>query len=57
VLTALDAETLARRFAALADPVRLRLVSPLATAESGAVCACHLVEPGRPVAGHPCFTT
>ena len=40
-----DAETLSRQFAALADPVRLRLVSLLATAEGGAVCACDLVAP------------
>src|SRR3954465_9555648 len=45
VLSAPDAETLARQFAALADPVRLRLVSLRATAEDGAVCACDLVEP------------
>jgi ArsR family transcriptional regulator len=45
VLTESDAETLARQFAALADPVRLRLVSLLATAEGGAVCACDLVQP------------
>jgi ArsR family transcriptional regulator len=44
VLTEPDAETLARQFAALADPVRLRLVSLLANAD-GAVCACDLVEP------------
>jgi ArsR family transcriptional regulator len=45
VLTESDAELLARQFAALADPVRLRLVSLLATAEGGVVCACDLVEP------------
>ena len=45
VLTTPGAETLARQFAALADPVRLRLVSLLATAEGGGVCACDLVEP------------
>src|SRR4051812_47267060 len=45
VLTTPGAETLAKQFAALADPVRLRLVSLLATAEGGAVCACDLVEP------------
>src|SRR3954454_13057362 len=45
VLGEADAQTLSRQFAALADPVRLRLVSLLATAESGAVCACDLVEP------------
>ena len=45
VLSEPDAQTLAAQFAALADPVRLRLVSLLATAEGGAVCACDLVEP------------
>jgi ArsR family transcriptional regulator, arsenate/arsenite/antimonite-responsive transcriptional repressor len=45
VLAPDDAEILARQFAALADPVRLRLVSLLSTAEDGAVCACDLVEP------------
>lgn len=45
VLSESEAETLARQFAALADPVRLRLVSLLANAEGGAVCACDLVEP------------
>src|SRR4028118_1228417 len=46
VLTASDAEVLARQFAALADPVRLRLVSLLADAEGGAGGACDLVEAG-----------
>jgi ArsR family transcriptional regulator len=45
VLTEDDAETLAGQFAVLADPVRLRLVSLLANAEDGAICACDLVEP------------
>jgi ArsR family transcriptional regulator len=45
VLTEPDAQTLAAQFAALADPVRLRLVSLLANAEGGAVCVCDLVEP------------
>lgn len=55
VLTATDAETLSRQFAALADPVRLRLVSLLATADAGAVCACDLVEPvgrSQPTVSH-----
>ena len=50
-----DARTLSRQFAALADPVRLRLVSLLATAEGGAVCACDLVEPlgkSQPTVSH-----
>ncbi len=55
VLSAADAETLSRQFAALADPVRLRLVSLLATADGGAVCACDLVEPvakSQPTVSH-----
>jgi ArsR family transcriptional regulator len=40
-----DAEMLSERFAALGDPVRLRLVSLLANAEGGAVCVCDLTEP------------
>lgn len=54
-LTVVDAETLARRFAALADPVRLRLLSLLSTAADGAVCACDLVEPvgkSQPTVSH-----
>src|SRR3954453_14340845 len=50
-----DAQTLSRQFAALADPVRLRLVSLLATAEGGAVCACDLVAPvgkSQPTVSH-----
>jgi ArsR family transcriptional regulator, arsenate/arsenite/antimonite-responsive transcriptional repressor len=55
VLGEADAEALARQFAALADPVRLRLVSLLATADGGAVCACDLVEPvgkSQPTVSH-----
>lgn len=37
-----DAEELAAVMKALADPVRLRLVSTVANAESGEVCACDL---------------
>ena len=50
-----DAADLARRFAALADPVRLRLLSLLATDPDGAVCACDLVEPvgkSQPTVSH-----
>ena len=49
-----DAQLLSRQFAALADPVRLRLVSLLATAD-GAVCACDLVAPvgrSQPTVSH-----
>jgi ArsR family transcriptional regulator, arsenate/arsenite/antimonite-responsive transcriptional repressor len=42
-LTEDDAADLARGFAALADPVRLRLFNMIATA--GEVCACDLLEP------------
>ncbi len=37
-----EAEELAAVMKALADPVRLRLVSTVANAESGEVCACDL---------------
>ena len=50
-----QAAELARRFAALADPVRLRLLSLLATDPVGAVCACDLVEPvgkSQPTVSH-----
>jgi len=38
-----DAEDLARVFAALADPVRLRCLSLIA--DAGDVCACDLLDP------------
>jgi ArsR family transcriptional regulator len=50
-----QADELARRFAALGDPVRLRLLSLLATSPAGAVCACDLVEPvgkSQPTVSH-----
>ena len=49
-----DAATLAQSFAALSDPVRLRLLSFIASAE-GEVCACDLVEPSgrsQPTVSH-----
>jgi ArsR family transcriptional regulator len=42
-LAAGDATTLARVFAALGDPVRLRLLSMIAT--DGEVCSCNLEGP------------
>jgi ArsR family transcriptional regulator len=54
-LDALEAEQLARRFAALSDPVRLRLLSLLASSADGAVCVCDLVEPvgkSQPTVSH-----
>ena len=50
-----DAARLARQFAALADPVRLRILSVLATTPGGAICACDLVEPvgkSQPTVSH-----
>ena len=50
-----DATTLALGFAALADPARLRLLSLLATADGGEVCACDLVTPlgkSQPTVSH-----
>lgn len=43
-LSATDAEELAGRFKALADPVRVRLLSLVATAPDGEICACDLPE-------------
>jgi len=40
-----DAEMLANALKSLADPVRLRLVSLIAVAESGEACACDLTAP------------
>jgi ArsR family transcriptional regulator, arsenate/arsenite/antimonite-responsive transcriptional repressor len=40
-----QAATLANAFAALADPVRLRLLSYVAAADGEEVCACDLAEP------------
>lgn len=48
-----DADDLARVFAALADPVRLRLLSLIA--DAGEVCACDLLEPlgkAQPTVSH-----
>lgn len=46
---------LARTFAALGDPARLRLLSLIAAQETGEVCACELVEPlgkSQPTVSH-----
>jgi ArsR family transcriptional regulator, arsenate/arsenite/antimonite-responsive transcriptional repressor len=54
-LTETDAEALAKRFAALADPARLRLLSLIAAHDDGEVCACELVEPigrSQPTVSH-----
>lgn len=52
-LSEADAEDLANVFAALADPVRLRLLSLIA--EAGEVCSCDLLEPlgkSQPTVSH-----
>jgi len=49
-----EAELLAQSFAALADPIRLRLLSFVASADDE-VCACDLVEPSgrsQPTVSH-----
>ena len=48
-----DAQQLASAFAALSDPVRLRLISLIAA--EGEICACDLVEPvgkSQPTVSH-----
>jgi ArsR family transcriptional regulator len=48
-----DAEVLARGFAALADPVRLRLLSLIAATDE--VCSCELLQPlgkSQPTVSH-----
>lgn len=49
------AEQLATDLAAIADPVRLRLLSLLVSAEAGEACVCELVEPlgrSQPTVSH-----
>lgn len=50
-----DAAELAGLLKALADPVRLRLVSMVASAPTGEICACDLPEPlgrSQPTVSH-----
>lgn len=50
-----EAQELALGFAALADPVRLRLLSMLASAPAGEVCVCDFVGPlgkAQPTVSH-----
>jgi len=54
-LDADTAETLARSFGALSDPIRLRLLSFIASADADEVCACDLLEPSgrsQPTVSH-----
>jgi len=55
VITAEDAEQLARRFKALADPTRVRLLSLIAAHDGGEACICDLIEPvklAQPTVSH-----
>ena len=55
VLDEAQAEVLSKSFAALADPIRLRLLSIVAACAAGEVCACDLVEPSgrsQPTVSH-----
>jgi len=50
-----DAHELATAFKALADPVRLRLLSLIASAPDGTACSCDLEEPvgkSQPTVSH-----
>lgn len=50
-----EAEELAAAFKVLADPARLRLLSLVAAAPAGEVCACNLVVPlgrSQPTVSH-----
>ena len=54
-LDASDAAELATGFTALADPVRLQVLSILADATAGEVCVCDFVEPlgkSQPTVSH-----
>jgi ArsR family transcriptional regulator len=54
-ITAPEAEVFARKLKALADPVRLRLVSIVAASEGREACVCDLTEPvglSQPTVSH-----
>jgi ArsR family transcriptional regulator len=54
VITAEEAERLARRFKALADPTRVRLLSLIAH-DGGEACICDLIDPvglAQPTVSH-----
>jgi ArsR family transcriptional regulator len=54
-LAAAEAAELATAFSALADPVRLQVLSILAAADAGEVCVCDFVEPlgkSQPTVSH-----
>jgi ArsR family transcriptional regulator len=50
-----DADSLATTLKALADPVRLRLLSFIAAQEGGEACVCHVIAPvglSQPTVSH-----
>lgn len=54
-ISADDAERLAHRFKALADPTRVRLLSLIAAHEGGEACICDLIDPvglSQPTVSH-----
>jgi ArsR family transcriptional regulator len=54
-MSSADAETLAASLKAIADPVRLRLISLVAAHEDGEACVCELTEPvalSQPTVSH-----
>lgn len=55
VLSAEEAEQLARTFKALGDPTRIRLLSLIAASEGGEACICDLTDPvglSQPTVSH-----
>jgi len=55
VLDVADAERLAKQFKALGDLTRVRLLSMIATAQSGEACVCNLTAPvglSQPTVSH-----
>ncbi|KQO10503.1 ArsR family transcriptional regulator [Agreia sp. Leaf244] len=55
MLSAEEAEQLARTFKALGDPTRIRLLSLIAASEDGEACICDLTEPvglSQPTVSH-----
>ena len=54
-LNAAEASLLANRLGALADPVRLQILSMISTSPAGEVCACAFVDPigkSQPTVSH-----
>lgn len=55
VISVADAEQLARRFKALGDPTRVRLLSLIATEQDSEACICYLTDPvglSQPTVSH-----